>query len=80
MIVDAPPAHREVEFRVSIYFPKEDVYRALPQVSPVVDALARTQFDDYVKRVRVFVAPHVAARLSAIDVDALLAGVAEEVL
>ncbi len=80
VIVDAPPAHREVEFRVSIYFPKEDVYRALPQVSPVVDALARTQFDDYVKRVRVFVAPHVAARLSAIDVDALLAGVAEEVL
>ena len=57
VIIDAPPAHREVEFKVDIYFPKESVYRPLQDVSPVVDSLARTQFDDYVKRVRVFVAP-----------------------
>ena len=56
VIIDAPPAHREVEFKVDIFFPKEGVYRPLQQVSPVVDSLARTQFDDYVKRVRVFVA------------------------
>ncbi|MFK7817489.1 MAG: HD domain-containing protein [Planctomycetaceae bacterium] len=67
VIIDAPPAHREVEFRVDIYFPKEDVYRPLQEVSPVVDSLARTQFDDYVKRVRIFVAPHIAPRLSEIQ-------------
>ncbi len=57
ILIDAPPPHREIEFDVEIYFPKEDVYRPLHQVSPVVDALARTQFDDYVKRVRVFAPP-----------------------
>ena len=57
VLIDAPPPHREVEFNVPIYFPKEDIYRPLHQVSPVVEALARTQFDDYVKRVRVFVHP-----------------------
>ena len=57
VIIDAPPAHREVEFAVEIYLPKQDAYRPLRQVSPVVDALARTQFDEYVKRVRVFVSP-----------------------
>jgi HD superfamily phosphohydrolase len=55
VLIDAPPPHREIEFAVEVYFPKADVYRPLREVSPVVDALARTQFDDYVKRVRVFV-------------------------
>jgi uncharacterized protein len=57
VLIDAPPAHREIEFAVDIYFPKQDAYRSLRQVSPVVDSLARTQFDEYVKRVRVFVSP-----------------------
>jgi HD superfamily phosphohydrolase len=57
VLIDAPPPNREVEFNVPIYFPKENLYRPLHQVSPVVEALARTQFDDYVKRVRVFVHP-----------------------
>ncbi len=59
LLIDAPPTHREVEFRVDIYSPKENVYRPLSTVSPVVAALAQTQFDDYVKRVRVFAAPGV---------------------
>ena len=63
ILIDAPPPHREVEFKVQIFFPKENVYRPLNSVSPVVDALAHTQFDDYVKRVRVFAAPHVAGAL-----------------
>ena len=63
ILIDAPPAHREVEFRVQIYFPKEDVYRPLAEVSPVVDALAKTQFDDYVKRVRVFASGAVAKQI-----------------
>ena len=57
VLIDAPPPGREVEFDVDIYFPKEDLYRPLHQVSPVAEALAHTQFDDYVKRVRIFVHP-----------------------
>jgi HD superfamily phosphohydrolase len=64
VLIDAPPPDREIEFDVEIYFPKEDVYRPLHLVSPVVDALARTQFDDYVKRVRVFAHPRIAARIA----------------
>jgi uncharacterized protein len=64
VLIDAPPPNREIEFDVEIYFPKEDVYRPLHTVSPVVDALARTQFDDYVKRVRVFAHPRIAARIA----------------
>jgi HD superfamily phosphohydrolase len=67
LIIDAPPGDREVEFRVDIYFPKERRYRPLGEVSPVVRALAGTQFDDYVKRVRIFAHPRCASRLAAID-------------
>lgn len=66
MIIDAPPPHREVEFNIEIYFPKEDVYRPLSQVSPVVASLAKTQFDDYVKRVRLFADREVAIKLAEI--------------
>ena len=51
---------------VEIYFPKENLYRPLNIVSPVVDALARTQFDDWVKRVRLFAHPSIAERLAAV--------------
>jgi HD superfamily phosphohydrolase len=67
VLIDAPPGNREVEFHVDIYFPKEGVYRPLREVSPVVRALAGTQFDDYVKRVRVFAHPDCARDLTAID-------------
>jgi HD superfamily phosphohydrolase len=63
LIIDAPPPHREIEFRVDIYFPKEDVYRPLSEVSPVIEALAKRQFDDYVKRVRIFADPRLAPSL-----------------
>ena len=39
--------------------------QALVEVSPVVRALAREQFDDYVKRVRVFAHPRIAGALRA---------------
>ncbi|QDU81287.1 HD domain protein [Polystyrenella longa] len=58
LLIDAPPADREVEFKVQIYYAKEDVYRYLHDVSPVIESLAQRQFDDYVKRVRIFVNPH----------------------
>ena len=82
VIIDAPPAHREVEFKVDIFFPKEDVYRPLQAVSPVVDSLARTQFDDYVKRVRLFVEPGVAKSLrsSPLQIDEVVLAAVEELL
>jgi HD superfamily phosphohydrolase len=63
VLIDAPPAHREVEFAVDIYFPKQASYHPLRRVSPVVEALARTQFDEFVKRVRIFVAPELRTDL-----------------
>ncbi len=47
-----------------IYFEKEDCFRLLGDVSPVVRTLAQKQFDDYVKRVRVFGHPRLAESLS----------------
>ena len=63
VLFDAPPAQREVEFDVDVYYPKQDRYRRLDEVSPVVRALAQEQFDDYVKRVRIFAPPETAADL-----------------
>jgi HD superfamily phosphohydrolase len=60
ILVDAPPAELEVDFDVEVFFAKENVYRRLCDVSPVVRTLAREQFDDYVKRVRVLVHPRIA--------------------
>jgi len=74
VLIDAPPPHREIEFAVDIYFPKEDVYRPLQVVSPVIEALAQRQFDDYVKRVRVFAHPRLAERIKSLpEVPELLA-------
>lgn len=73
VLFDAPPTHREIEFHVEVYFAKEDRYRALGDVSPVVRTLAREQFDDYVKRVRIYVHPRLMQQLrQAADVHALL--------
>lgn len=66
ILIDAPPIHREVEFNIPIYYPRHGRYRRLDQVSPVVAALARTQFDDFVKRVRIFANPRHAAELREI--------------
>lgn len=58
VIIDAPPPEREVEFKIDIYYPKENRYRHFHDVSPVIRALALEQFDDSVKRVRVFLPDH----------------------
>jgi uncharacterized protein len=60
ILFDAPPVKLEVEFQIDVHFPKENCYRRLGEISPVVRTLAREQFDDYVKRVRVFANPRVA--------------------
>jgi HD superfamily phosphohydrolase len=61
VLVDAPPAELEVDFDVEVYFSKPSQYRRLGDISPVVRTLAQQQFDDYVKRVRIFAAPRIAA-------------------
>ena len=52
-----------MEFKVPIYFPKENKYRLLSDVSPVIESLAKKQFDDYVKRVRIFASPDIRHQL-----------------
>ncbi len=63
ILIDAPPADKEVEFKIDVYYQNENIYRPLSEVSPVVRALAKEQFDDYVKRVRIFAAPEIASML-----------------
>jgi HD superfamily phosphohydrolase len=73
ILFDAPPAQLEVEFNVDVYFPKEKTYRSLGDVSPVVQTLAHRQFDDYVKRVRIFAHPTIVKELVGLgDVNAVL--------
>ena len=67
ILIDAPPTHREVEFNVEIYSTREAKYQPLHVVSPVVDTLARKQFDDFVKRVRVFAHPEIARHCIELD-------------
>lgn len=62
VIIDAPPIKLEVDIDVDVVHRSGQV-RPLGAVSPVVDALARRQFDEFVKRVRVFVRGDVRDRL-----------------
>ena len=66
ILFDAPPVAREVEFNIEIHFAKERRYRRLGDVSPVVRTLAREQFDDYVKRVRIFGHPRIAKTVAGL--------------
>lgn len=73
ILIDAPPRAVEVQFRVQVFCRRESRYRPLEQISPVVRALAREQFDDYVKRVRVFAAPRIASIVRNVpDFEAIL--------
>ena len=67
ILFDAPPVTREVQVDVEIQFPKEGNWRPLGEVSPVVRTLATEQFDDYVKRVRVFAHPRVVTDLRRLE-------------
>jgi len=63
VLIDAPPVEKEVEIKIDVYFPKADRYRALEDISPVVRAMAKEQFDDYAKRVRIFAHPDVREKV-----------------
>ncbi|MCR9202375.1 MAG: HD domain-containing protein [Planctomycetaceae bacterium] len=56
VLIDAPPVHREVEFKVDIFYSDDNEFRPLRDVSPIVASMSNTAFDDCVKRVRICVA------------------------
>ena len=78
VLIDAPPAEREVEFRLQVrerpptgQGPPE--WRPLADLSPVVRSLAHEQFDNLVKRVRIFATADVAASVASVpDLDRLV--------
>lgn len=72
LLIDAPPVGLEVQFDVDVFDRRENSYRKLGDVSPVVSTLAHQQFDDYVKQVRIFVHPDHAASVAEVDLEALI--------
>ncbi|MDR2641280.1 MAG: HD domain-containing protein [Planctomycetaceae bacterium] len=60
VLIDAPPMEREIEIKIDVFFGKEKKYKPLEEISPVVRAMAKEQFDDYAKRVRIFAHPETA--------------------
>lgn len=74
ILFDAPPVTREVQFDVDIFYAKQNRYRSLGEVSPVTRTLATEQFDDYVKRVRIFAHPRVVDDLRRLPSLATLLG------
>lgn len=54
ILIDAPPAKLEVDINIDV-IARDASVRTLGDVSPVASALARQQFDNQVKSVRVFV-------------------------
>lgn len=71
LLIDAPPAEREIEFRIQVREqaagPDSSHWKWIPLAdrSPLVRSLAQEQFDDVVKRVRIFAPAEQAAMLSA---------------
>ena len=78
LLLDAPPAHREVQFRVDV-IDADGEPRPLSDVSPVTRTLAAEQFDEHVKRVRLFVHPRLRDALNDRDWATELAAAADTV-
>lgn len=72
ILIDAPPVKLEVQFDIDVYTRKTNSYRPLGKASPVVETLAREQFDKFVKRVRIYAHPRLASKLADLDLDAAL--------
>ena len=76
LLLDAPPVHREVQFRIDV-LDAGGVPRPLSDVSPVTRTLAAEQFDDHVKRVRLYGHPRLRAALAGRDWPAELTAAAD---
>ncbi|MBW3596115.1 MAG: HD domain-containing protein [Planctomycetes bacterium] len=80
VLFDAPPVQLEVQFNVQVFSPRDRAYWPLGEISPVVHTLARRQFDDYVKRVRIFIHPRLAREMEKLhDLPPLLQAAAANV-
>ena len=73
-LIDAPPVGLEVQFDVDVFYPDENSYRRLGDVSPVVNTLARRQFDDFCQnKFRIFVqSPVLKIEAARLDFDKLI--------
>jgi HD superfamily phosphohydrolase len=79
VLIDSPPVGLEVQFNVDVYDQRQKRFRSLEDVSPVVGTLAKRQFDDFVKQVRVFVHPRLATSFRDCDCDKLVQQAIEQV-
>jgi uncharacterized protein len=71
VLIDAPSVTLEVQFQLDVR-QRDGSYRSLGELSPVVHALATKQFDDIVKRVRIFVRPELRSVAASVDFASLL--------
>ncbi|MCH2183455.1 MAG: HD domain-containing protein [Mariniblastus sp.] len=67
VLIDAPPVGLEVQFQVEVAQGESGESCPLGEISPVVNTLARRQFDDFVKQVRVFVSPRLQGLIRELD-------------
>jgi len=70
VLIDAPPVKLEVDINIDIVLRSGEV-ATLGDVSPVASVLANRQFDNHVKRVRVFVPEWVRDRLADLPGDSM---------
>jgi HD superfamily phosphohydrolase len=66
LLIDAPPVKLEVQLNIRLR-QKDGSFFRLSELSPVAEALADRQFDDLVKRVRIFVCPTYRSQVEGID-------------
>jgi HD superfamily phosphohydrolase len=82
VLIDAPPVKLEVDINMDVVS-RDGSIRSLGEVSPVASALAHQQFDNHVKRVRVFIRgdlrDSICAAMRAADWAPLLISAAESV-
>ena len=68
VLMDAPPTKLEVDINIDVVA-RDGAVHTLGDVSPLASALAHRQFDNHVKRVRVFLRPEVRETLRARSID-----------
>lgn len=62
LLIDVPPASLDIQFRMEVLL-RNGQFRPLGDISPMVQALATQQFDETVKRIRIFASPFLAPKI-----------------
>ncbi len=71
LLIDAPPLNLEVQRDMDVR-QRDGRFLTLAEVSPVVRALAEKQFDDVVKKVRIFIRPELRDRAREVDIRSIM--------